>query len=186
MPLSDFDSRVAAVEWQRYRQGQGSGSIPLLLTGLTSEDQAVREESVSELEWFLLPRNVLAEATYYAIPFLIEIISEKQSRAEAYGLLTLIGICAQPGSYDEEIRIGENLESLASACRRQLATGISFYLRDAQDASLPTALRSEALGALCRLPEARQAWLPLLQTGASTEKDPELRQQMAEWLQRNS
>ncbi|WP_437710023.1 hypothetical protein WMF45_35615 [Sorangium sp. So ce448] len=182
MSANDFERRVRAVEWYRYEHDCCSAFIPDVIIGLISGDDVRRQESCDRLEDCLLPQGVLVEASYHAIPFLVELIREGMAPGCVYELLVLMTIAAQSDAYDEGIRVNGNLRSLTESSRGRIADGLGSYCRDLQNRNLSKDRRLAALSIVCRLRERRDEWLPLIRRVYDAEQDPEMRREMLYWL----
>jgi hypothetical protein len=180
--LADFEHRLRAVEWARYGQGGFGASVAEMILGLISKDDVERQKSCSQLEDCLLPQGVLDEVSYHAIPFLVELIKEGVAPGCVYELLVPMTIAAQPDAYDEGIEIAGEAKSLTEACRRRIAGGLDFYLRDLQNRNLAKDPRLAALSTACRIRERRSEWLPIIRRVYGTEDDAEMRSAIWEWL----
>lgn len=180
--MTDFERRVRAVAWHRYEHDCCGASIPDGIVGLTSVDDVKRRESCDRLEDCLLPQGVLIEASYHAIPFLVELIRDDMAPECVYEMLVLMTIAAQPDAVDEGIRVNGDLRSLTESSRNRIADGLGSYFRDLQNRGLSKDRRLAALSIVCRLRERRDEWLPLVRRVVDAEEDPEMRREMLDWL----
>jgi hypothetical protein len=183
--LDSLTARLSAIDWTKYRGGPLRASIPQAVMTLASGREEARREAEQYLEQALLPRSHLAEITCYALPFLVELAQEFRHATELYALLGVIAICArsrEPDDYDEEIEIDGRRGSLAGKCRETLATGLPSFVAVVQDPECPLSCRSDSIWVVDALSEWRAAWLPQLARAHERERDPQIREELAEVL----
>src|SRR6266545_4610453 len=145
MLAQDFAVRVHSVDWNRYRQGIAALDIGDHLVGLTLPSLELRRDHRACLERQLLPHDTVAEAGYYALPFIVELLRAGEASALIYDLLHVMASACESEAYDEGIVLGHSSRSLTGACRTQMTLGLPVYLRDLADAALPRYLRRDAL-----------------------------------------
>jgi hypothetical protein len=179
--VNDFKTRVGSVEWGKFDRCH-TGSVAANIVNLLSDDPMIKETHLRQLERNLLPQDVLCEAAYYAIPFLLELLQDERARGSVYEILPLLAICSQPEAYDARFAPDGEEQSLTRACRASLEAGVSYYVRDVQDRSLPNSCRLNALSTVCRLRDRKNDWFPAIRRAFDTESDPEMRQAIEEWL----
>lgn len=144
---ADFERRVLAVEWSSVETPL-FGSIAKAILGLMRSRPHEWPDWQDALEACLLPQSSLGEGVPYAAPFLLELLRDRRGQSAIYWLLYIVLACTEDPRGDEtQLR-----------CRELVRSGLSVYLRDLADTSLPLEVRCEIVSVLCSLPEERAAW----------------------------
>ncbi|MDP5208574.1 hypothetical protein [Microbulbifer sp. 2205BS26-8] len=162
-----FD-KIDSVNWEQLQQAHGNAEhVPSAIKNLISEDAKTREASYWQLDNHIVLQSDLYEASFYAIPFLIEILQSDTSlgRDYVYDLLFEIanGHAAQElkCSYD-----GQEL-GLREACRVSIIDFLPVFLSEVAD--LNSSCREQALDLLMSLSEAKEKIVPVLSAILSDE-----------------
>lgn len=182
--LAQLKARLKAIDWTDYRGGVLGESIPWAMVALVSKRDEAQGNVRQYLEQALLPSYGLAEVTYYALPFLLELAAKFRRNIALYSLLGTIATCARSGedACDEEIDLDGKCCSLSGKCREKLAAELPLFLSVIQDPECPRSCRSDALWIVNVLSEWRAEWLPVLAGAYEHERDPEIRKELAEVL----
>jgi hypothetical protein len=143
-------TETRAIDWKNISQADGDAAhVPDALRGLVSFDPEERETSYWKLDNFIILQGGIYEASFYAIPFLLEITksSAEHGKDRAYDLLTEIanGWEAENASC---MYFGEMM-SLTDACKRSISDAYEVFLREV--ANTKSNLREKALDLLISL-----------------------------------
>lgn len=162
-------NQIDSVNWEQLQQAHGNAAtVPSAIKNLISEDAKTREVSYWQLDNHIVLQSDLYEASFYVIPFLVEILQSNTSlgRDYVYDLLFEIanGYAAQEVkcSYD-----GQELE-LREACRAAIIGFLSVFLNEVTDFN--SGYREQALDLLMSLTEAKEKIVPVLSEILSNEK----------------
>lgn len=127
-------SDVDKINWANLKQAHGSSEyVPIALKGLISNDEKEQEASYWKLDNHVVLQGDLYQASFYVIPFLLEILAKniRNGRSYVYDLLFEIanGVAPEkvPCDYD-----GMTL-TLTKGCKRAVAGGLDLYLEEILD-----------------------------------------------------
>jgi len=126
---------LSAIPWNQKSVASGkAATVPQALAGLVSPDDTVRNRSYWQLDNEVVLQSDLYEAAYFAIPFLIQFLSEKvaHGRDRIHGLLYEIAHGEAPSTIVCRTTEGKELP-LKEACARELEKGMSVFLSDTSD-----------------------------------------------------
>ncbi len=168
---ADFERRLLAIDWSAH-QRRFDGPIPSAILGLMRSRPEEWPGWQDTLEAGLLPQASLSNAVPYAIPFLLELLRERRGQSAIYWHFSIFLFCTEEPRGDERLL----------RCRELIRSGLSVYLRDLVDTTLPFAVRSEVVSVLCSLPEVRDTWESTMLAVRDAERTTELGKTIREWL----
>lgn len=75
---------IEGIDWHRLNHAYGpADDVPELLRSLTSPNEKTREDSIRKLFGNIWHQGTVYEATIYAVPFLIELLTSKETRCKS-------------------------------------------------------------------------------------------------------
>ncbi|MCU0536275.1 MAG: HEAT repeat domain-containing protein [Hydrococcus sp. Prado102] len=123
------------INWSELFHARGEATdIPNLLRSLASEQKELRDDALSKLYDNLLHQETIYEATSYAIPFLIELLSvpTEINRVGVLGLLNAIASCAYFNIYQSSYwhcRDSDMMETWIQPAYQAVLKGLPVYLQ---------------------------------------------------------
>lgn len=168
---ADFERRLLAIDWSVH-QRRFDGPIPSAILGLMRSRPEEWSDWQNELEAGLLPQASLSNAVPYAIPFLLELLRHRRGQTVVYWHFSIFLFCTEDPRGDERLL----------RCRELLRSGLSVYLRDLVDTTLPFAVRSEVVSVVWNLPEAKDEWQSTLLAVLEAERTTELGKAIREYF----
>ncbi len=194
--LEELDS----IEWSALRHAYGAADdVPDLLRAVLSSDKAVRDNAMYELYGNIWHQGTIYEATAYAVPFLIKMLTSPVTpdRASIAGLLASITsgcgfleVHARSGWGEDRWRSilskeGKNLEdeveresAITASVKHEVKKAIPLlipYLDDTEPG-----IRAIVAEAIAAFPEYREEYLSNLQQAIARETNDEVREQLAD------
>jgi hypothetical protein len=167
------------INWSQLHHAFGSASeVPNWIRALLSEDRQMREKAIYELYENLLHQGSVYEASFYALPFLLELLkfSTSPDKADFAVLLADMGNNSGSDRYElsetEERTANKNLEE-----RNKYAEAIRLSVRKELNTLYPYLfhevyyVRAVIAHALQAFPEKSQETIPLLEKALETESD---------------
>lgn len=194
------------IRWCDLRHAYGSaGDVPSLLRSLTSGEDSVRNEAISDLFGNIWTQGTVYEATIYAIPFLIELLEAPEIEGKP-GIASLLASIADGHGYIEVHARPEWFESewkslLAKKgkkldVKRDREQEIVERVHDASRPCLPVILpylmdqtidadaRSCIPAAFAAFPELSSEYLPVLERLTTMETDTQVLEELQRAIER--
>ncbi|MGY8769746.1 MAG: HEAT repeat domain-containing protein [Pirellulales bacterium] len=196
--------KLDEIDWHQLTHAYGpADDVPDLLRALLSQDKKKREETSYELFSNIWHQGTVYEATIYAVPFLIELLSDP-STPDKTDIAVLIACIVDGRGYLEVHARPELFKSdwtkILSKQKKDLNTellrelDITNQVREATKCALPLLLPylsdpdSEVRGcispAFAAFPDLADAHLPILEHALSTEQNDEVREKLEEAIKR--
>ena len=183
------------IDWHRKEHAYGAADdVPALLRALASRDAMTRRDAIHKLFGNIWHQGTVFEATIYAIPYLIDLLTSPEvedksaiayllaSVANGYGFLE---VHAQPDSFESDWRLIYAKQGKSFETEIVKESAIVRRVRDAAKDSLPAItpylsdLDAETRGtvalALSRYPELSDQNLPLIINALESEQDSDAR-----------
>lgn len=167
------------INWSKLHHAFGKASdVPNWIRALLSEDKQIRENAIYELSENLLHQNTVSEASYHAIPFLIELLEEPATPDKADIAMLLADMGNNSGSARYEVLETEDRTSAKNPDgRNKYAETIRLSVREELHLLYPYLfhevyyVRAVIAHALQAFPEKSQEIIPLLEKALETESD---------------
>ncbi len=136
-PEADWQTRLAAVDWPRFRTLYGAADeVPELIAGLHSPDEAMALRAAGDLSAGLCHRHAqIASAALPAFPFIVERLPSAGEKVTAEILNMLVGFAIST----DPVRMRQFASAVGK--RRVAPPGWVQELRDALRTALPQVAR---------------------------------------------
>jgi hypothetical protein len=154
------------IDWGNLQHASGPAiDVPDLIRALASDDEEERESAMSELYENIWHQDTVYEATAYAVPFLIELLSSDRVPSKNEILVLLGSLASGSSSHSQAIHQKQAHDAVACGAK------IYVTLLDHHDPDV----RGGALYTLFCLPEHASEVLPLLQRHLESERNQHVR-----------
>jgi hypothetical protein len=201
LDINSLERSLSKVPWSAIGAQLGFCThVPAALLGLTSANQAKREESYWQIDNYVVVQGSLFEGGFYVVPFLVEMIrSGLEEKTEVYDLLFEIANGSQVTSTKVKYSIvkdsfsyylpdenGDFAQFLQVACRGAVLKGFLDYVTDMECGKLQT--KEKALELITSFDEHPRLLKTVLQAALAKEMNPSFRSRLAQSIEesRNS
>ncbi len=187
--------RINTIPWKDLSHAYGAASdVPDLLKSLTSTDEKVCQEAIYELFGNIWHQGTVYEATFYAIPFLVELLNDTKVICKSEISSLLAAIAKGNGYLEVHARTQEGASSWKSILKKQglelnkeleREREITNRVRQSAKQHLPLIApyisdsnpetRSLVASALANYPEFSSTYLPMLETALKNEEDKDVK-----------